>query len=480
MMCFLLMAILGVSTVFASPGVAVDEAPAVVRLINNAQRADANTPWNTRPVQRSSGSGLVIEGGRILTNAHVVADTRLLQIYLHGDPTPHEARVVAVAHDADVAVVAPLDEHLLDDIEPLTFGGLPAMGTPVVTLGYPAGGRRLSSTRGVVSRIEVQTYVHSGVFRHLAIQTDAAINPGNSGGPVLQDGKVVGLAFQGSRSLDNVGFFIPTEVVQHVLTDLEDGQYDGWAYLGVGVDNLENPAARARRGMPSDASGLLVYNTIPGGSADGVLQNGDVLLSMDGFDIANDGTVERFGLRLALQCVLDLRQVGDEMPLEVLRDGERLSLKMPLKIGTARERTRPIYDVLPRYVVYAGLVFVPLDRNGLDAAGRLTTPLRWETVLRPWEDPTYDKEESVLLLRRLDHPVNTQLAWFNKLVVEEINGVPIRKLDDVITAFEGNDADQHVMDFGYFGRFGVLDREASVTAHPQILQQYGVPEDRRL
>ena len=67
MMCFLLMALLGVSTVFASPGVAVDEAPAVVRLINNAQRADANTPWNTRPVQRSSGSGLVIEGGRILT-----------------------------------------------------------------------------------------------------------------------------------------------------------------------------------------------------------------------------------------------------------------------------------------------------------------------------------------------------------------------------------------------------------------------------
>lgn len=83
----------------------------------------------------------------------------------------------------------------------------------VVTYGYPAGGEQISYTRGVVSRIELQNYVHIGNRSLLAVQTDAAINPGNSGGPVIQDDRVVGVAFQGVPGLENAGFFIPPEGV---------------------------------------------------------------------------------------------------------------------------------------------------------------------------------------------------------------------------------------------------------------------------
>ena len=72
----------------------------------------------------------------------------------------------------------------------------------------------------------MDTYVHSGADSHLAIQTDAAINPGNSGGPVIQDGKVVGVAFQGLTNADNIGYMIPTTVIAHFLKDVEDNQYD--------------------------------------------------------------------------------------------------------------------------------------------------------------------------------------------------------------------------------------------------------------
>ncbi|MGC4016166.1 MAG: serine protease [Luteolibacter sp.] len=96
----------------------------------------------------------------------------------------------------------------------------------VRVIGYPIGGERLSVTRGVVSRIDFSTYSHSQADSHLIVQIDAAINPGNSGGPVVQDGKVVGVAFQGLRQADNTGYIIPTPVIKRFLKDIEDGRYD--------------------------------------------------------------------------------------------------------------------------------------------------------------------------------------------------------------------------------------------------------------
>src|SRR5512140_2081934 len=102
------------------------------------------------------------------------------------------------------------------------------------------------SSAGIVSRIESRGYVHSGTDSHLLVQTDAAINPGNSGGPVIQDGKVVGVAFQGLQSADNIGFMIPTTVIDHFLKDIADGTYNGFPSSGLVVfEGLHNPAYRA-------------------------------------------------------------------------------------------------------------------------------------------------------------------------------------------------------------------------------------------
>src|SRR5258708_8002778 len=100
--------------------------------------------------------------------------------------------------------------------------------------------------QGVVSRVDFRTYTHSVVDSHLTIQIDAAINPGNSGGPVLQNGKVVGVAFQGFSGdvAQNVGYMIPTPVIRPFLKDIEDGHYDRYMALSTGVANTLNPAIR--------------------------------------------------------------------------------------------------------------------------------------------------------------------------------------------------------------------------------------------
>jgi S1-C subfamily serine protease len=457
----------------------------VVRIVNYAQRGQWYAPWNTTATRESSGSGFVVEGGRVMTNAHVVSDTRMCILYLHGDPTPHQARVAAIGHDCDLALLEPVEPGLLDPIPAMTFGGLPAIRSTVETYGYPAGGRRFSSTRGVVSRIELQRYAHSGLDAHLTVQTDAAINPGNSGGPVVQDGAVVGVAFQGTSHLENVGFFIPVEVVEHFLTDVEDGIYDGYPELGVMTSNLENPAARRAAGMTEDESGVSVFFVFPGSSAEGHVRTGDVLLQVQGHDVANDGTVAVDGLRFELGVLVDRLQLGEDLMLTVLRDGQRVKVVVPVQGYLPHKRYANTYDLLPRYYVYAGLVFVPLDREMLKTYGsrwasKANKPLLYEFFYRFFEEPERLTKEPVVLLRCLDHPVNANLAWRRNLLVERVNDQAIHGLGSLIEAFSSNADRYHVIEFAHGGRFDVLDREEADRAHSKILRLYGVSKDRRL
>src|SRR5262249_20652971 len=136
------------------------------------------------------------------------------------------------------------DPSFFDGLEELPLGDLPKVRSTVVTYGYPAGGEQISYTRGVVSRIEMQNFVHIGNRSFICVQTDAAINPGNSGGPVIQDDQVVGVAFQGMPGLENTGFFIPPPVIEHFLKDIEDGTYDGFPQAGIRLVALQNKAYR--------------------------------------------------------------------------------------------------------------------------------------------------------------------------------------------------------------------------------------------
>src|SRR5436190_23596577 len=124
------------------------------------------------------------------------------------DPMKYIATVDHITNYCDLALHKVIDPSFFNDTKPLGIGGIPELESTVSVFGYPIGGERLSVTQGVVSRVDFRTYTHSVVDSHLSIQIDAAINPGNSGGPVLQDGKVVGVAFQGYSGdvAQNVGY----------------------------------------------------------------------------------------------------------------------------------------------------------------------------------------------------------------------------------------------------------------------------------
>jgi len=199
------------------------------------QPFDYTTPWKQSSISQGVGSGFIIEGKRILTNAHNISDVRYVIVKKENVAKKYPARVEFVGHDCDLAILKVADESFFDGTEPLTIGGLPPVNSTVETYGFPMGGTHISVTQGVVSRIQTDSYVHSGADEHLVIQTDAAINPGNSGGPVILDSNVVGVAFQGMQKADNIGYMIPSTVIYHFLKDVNDGKYDGFGSLGVGL-----------------------------------------------------------------------------------------------------------------------------------------------------------------------------------------------------------------------------------------------------
>lgn len=457
----------------------------VVKIVNQSNSFDWYTPWDSGSTGGGTGSGFVISGKRILTNAHVVSDSAMLLIYFHNDPTPYPARVLAIGHDCDLALLELNDSSRMESVKELQFNGLPLLRTQVITYGYPAGGKLLSSTAGVVSRIEMKDYVHSGLDMHLSIQTDAAINPGNSGGPVIQNGAVVGVAFQGSQQLENMGFFIPTYVVDHFLTDLKDGTYDGYPEIGIFPASLDSPAARRYAGMNADETGIRVETLMKGCSADSVLKKNDIITSLNGYPVANDGTVLWNGLRLDSGIIMDGLQKGDSLEAGIIRNKERRTVTIELSHYNPFPAKANIYDRKPEYYVYGGLVFVPLNRKTISTYSnswvqKAPQELVYEMYYRYLiEDKKIDTPQ-VMIIRRLEHQVNSEESFFSYNLIDTINGKETRTIADIISAVEGNTNDQHIIRFQYGDRLMALDRKAADKANAEILENYAIPKDRNL
>lgn len=462
----------------------IDEWEGIVNIDVSVLVPDYREPWNSGQPSGGSGTGFLIGKNRFLTNAHVVSNATKLVIRTTNDPEPHPARVVHVAHDCDLAIIEAEDGSHFDHLKPLTFGGIPKLNTEVIAVGYPIGGDRISVTRGVVSRIDFRPFSHTQVDSHLAIQVDAAINPGNSGGPVIQSGKVVGVAFQGfsGRVAQNVGYIIPVPVVERFLKDVEDGQYDHYVDLAVSDFPIENSAQRKALGLNGGGIGVMIADVEPAGSAGGILQRGDVLLAMDDNPVFNNGLIRFEGELMDMNEVVERKFAGDKLKLAYQRDGKKTETEVTLKRFDPYVKLGEQYDQRPRYVVYAGLVFQPMDKNLMDAhriADR-TANYMFDNFLT--EKLYVERPEPVLLTSILADEVNTYLTPYAQSVVDEINGVKIKSLKDVKKALakKGDKPGFVVIKLLEKGRPLVLKRDFADAAHPRIMQTYNIPEDAYL
>lgn len=453
--------------------------PEVVRVFATTQEADHDSPWQTRSPSSSTGSGVVIAGRAILTGAHVVADATFLQIQKPSHPDKAIARVRAVCHDADLAlleVVEPAD--FLDDVVPAELGEMPRLRDEVAVVGYPVGGEEISITEGVVSRIEVQRYSHSQRYL-LAVTVDAAINAGNSGGPVFGQGKVVGIAFQKLTGVDNIGEMVPPPVIRTFLDGVAAGKAPQVPAMGVVTQNLENPLLRRQLGLPTGASGVMVIQLEHGSGAAAVLRPRDVITSVDGLAVANNGTVLYDGRhRTRFDVMLGRHYIGDEIEVGVWRDGAAHVATVTL--GEWRPlvpRTR--YDQMPRYVVFGGLVFQALTRDVLATWDKWWNKAPKEFLYYYYQGVrTAERSEVVILSKILADEINVGFGHLYNEGVATVDGAAPRDLDDFVARLAAAEGVVEITTTS--GGVIVLDTAEVAKATPRILERYRIPRDRNL
>ncbi|SDW49813.1 serine protease Do [Ruegeria halocynthiae] len=265
------------------------------------------------------GSGFVLdEAGYIVTNHHVVDNASEVTVRLSDDRT-FEAEIVGTDPLTDIAVLK-IDAG--EDLQAVEMGDSDVIrvGEDVVAIGNPFG-LNATVTTGIVSA--KGRNISEGPYAEF-IQTDAAINKGNSGGPLFNmDGEVIGVnsaIYSPSGGSVGLGFAITSNIVDHITADLRDDGEVSRGWLGVSIQNI-SPELAAAMGIDT-ATGALVSDVVPDSPADGVLQQGDVILTFN--DEAVDSSSD-------LPILVGTTKVGTESKLTILRNGKQEAVE--LKIG---------------------------------------------------------------------------------------------------------------------------------------------------
>ncbi|CAK9209304.1 unnamed protein product [Sphagnum jensenii] len=465
----------------------VKDAPfmdAVVKVFCVHTEPNFSLPWQRKRQFSSNSSGFIINDRRVLTNAHSVEHHTQVKVKKRGSDTKYLATVLAIGTECDIAMLTVSNDEFWEDVTPVEFGSLPRLQDAVTVVGYPIGGDTISVTSGVVSRIEVTSYVH-GATELLGVQAslciDAAINAGNSGGPAFNDrGECVGIAFQSLKHDDaeNIGYVIPTPVINHFITDyVRNGDYTGFPILGIEWQKMENPDLRKALGMSANQKGVRIRRVEPTAPAAKQLQSSDILLSFDGIDIANDGTVPfRHGERIGFSYLVSQKYTGESARVRILRESKIKECDIHLanhkRLVPAHIKGKP-----PSYYILAGIVFAAIS----------------VPYLRSEYGKDYDYDAPVKLLDKLLHAMSQteeeQLVVVSQVLVADINigyedivntqvlafnGTPVRNLKHLANMVETCDGQFLRFDLEY-QQIVVLEAAAAKAATPEILSTHCIP-----
>lgn len=420
----------------------------VVFIEVNSFKYSYEIPWIQPNIQSSSGTGFIIHfknQKKILTNAHVVSNAFQIRVKRSGESKFYFAKVEFIAHDCDLALVDITDDknEFYKETLPLEIGQLPKLNSPVTVIGFPIGGDKVSVTKGIVSRIDMDTYTHSGIDSHLVIQVDAAINPGNSGGPAIQNGKVIGVAFQILRSGENLGYLIPPPVIQKFLKDIEDGKYNGYIELGVLYQTIENPMMKKFLKIPEPFknNGIYIYDIMPNTSADGYLQKGDILLEIQNHLITESGEIFLDGEYRNFVEIIDNLEEGEIIHLKVLRNQKILELKIPAKTTNYLDFQRKNYEEPPEYLIFYGMVFQPLSNDLISTYSSIWLSNERSDILFYYyyavqNRTSINNSQKIILTRILPDQENMYYKEFISYILKSINNKKISNLKELYNILE--------------------------------------------
>jgi len=455
----------------------------VVKIFSTVRYPDPYQPWTKQPPEDITGSGVVIEGKRILTNAHVVNYASQVQIQANQAGDKISATVEAIAPGIDLAVLKLDDAAFFDTHPPLARAkSLPGVKDVVMAYGFPEGGNSLSITKGIVSRVEFTPYNFPA--QGLRIQIDAAINPGNSGGPAVVGDKMIGLTFSHLVNAENIGYIIPSEEIDMFLQDIADGHYDGKPAMYDVLQTLENPALRSFLKLPPAVEGMVVHKPYKDDPAY-PLKEWDVVTKIGDTPVDDQGMIKLGDdLRVRFQYQIQHVATNGTVPLTIIRAGKELNITLPVSADYPR-LIPGLNGAYPSYFIYGPLVFsaateeyiggLVQSKYGTAIFARLSdsaSPL----ITRISDQPAFPGEGLVVIAspffpNKLDEGYGDPRLQ----VVKKVNGIPVKNLNHLVEILR--DARDEFITIECDSRFSetmIFPRAQMLAATDAILTDNGV------
>jgi S1-C subfamily serine protease len=456
----------------------------VVKVTASVRYPNPIRPWTRGNTVEVIGTGVVIEGKRVLTCAHLVHYAAEVTVQSRPGGDKFTAKVETIGTDVDLAVLSVSDDAFFQKFPPLRRSkGLPNVQDNVAVYGFSIGGNDLAVTKGVVSRIDVGAYEPGGYGLYL--QVSAAMNPGNSGGPAVVDSAMVGLAVSRLDPAENIGFIVPNEEIDFFLRNIRDGRYQPKPVeaAGTGFQRLENEALRHMLGVDAKTKGIVACppQVPPPGYS---LKPFDVVVRIGDHEIDSEGMIRlEGGQRVPFTYMIPRLAHGEGVPLSVLRSGKRLAVELPVTRIDHR-LVREFQGEQPSYFVFGPLVFSPLKADAISMYARLNPGvygINQTLFTRRFDRTRFPGEELVVVTTPMfRHKISKGYDEPVGQIVREVNGTKVRNLQHLVATLRDCKDEYLTLRFGDEpSSVMVLERKAVEPATEEIMEENGIAPTRR-
>ena len=474
------------STPAPAPSAALEQPP-VVRVNVASQSYNFSQPWRKNTPAIRQGLGVVLMDGRILVTAQLVADHTYVELEKPETALKAAAEVEVVDYDSNLALLRAPAADFLQAIPGARLNDSITVGDQVEIIQLEPTGKPLR-TPATVTTVEVGPYpVDENAFLVFRLSVPLQSRENSFTVPAFQDGRLVGLLMRYDPRTQTADV-VPAPVINQFLQAATREPYAGFPRAGLTFADTRDPQLRAFARLPAGAGGAYITKVLPGSPAEEAgLLVGDVLLRVDGLTIDQDGNYEdeRFGKISLAHYVSTALQSGQTIPMEVWRDGAAIELE-----GTLAPRDRSsmisqpyLFDTAPDYVIVGGIIFSELSRQFLREWGpRWSTeaPLKLVYLDRYQGELPPDRGRIVFISGVLPGPSTVGYENLNYQIVEEVNGRPIRRLQDLADAVDNPGDEFHRITLAEDPGIVVLGVEQSQREEERLRQQYGIPALRNL
>lgn len=484
-----LLTLLGLAALVPLAPAAEQDEPqgSVVRVRAAIQPYDQFRPWQKKAPFGLNGTGVVLPGGKVLVTAALVANRTEVGLEKPGSAEKCGAGVEAIDYEANLALLRPERPEFLKGFRGLALGPALRAGDSAEVWQLERNGELLRNQAEILT-VGVGRYPNDEAgFLQYGVRVSLPKRDDSYTLPLIRQGQLVGMVMMYDRDSQE-GTAIPGPMIERFLQDAADGAYEGFPTLGVSWTPLRDPNLREEVQAPQ-SGGILLTRINPRGTAGRAgLKEGDVLLSVDGMKLDEDGNYRDplYGPTAIGNLVRVRPTVGSKAKFSITRGGKEMELT-----GTYDRRARDevaiptlSFDTQPNYLVAGGLVFQQLTGAYLQEWGdkwterapqRLVELFTFQLEKRP--DP---ERKVVFLSQALPAAINLGYQQYSGLVLEKVNGKEIRNLQELAEVLDGTREGNLIFEFMDDPEKLVLDAAEVRQRQEEIGKAYGISEPRRL